>query len=173
MHAKPAYHASTDALSVLLSQNLDELRDDEEAIGEVSQMFQEERMSVVYWIKMLNEYYRRGSYDTADKLGEIGVQAFRERGDMQSCVPLWCMMASYAMMHSRTSAKTVLPQPRQYHVKGKPKVEWFQRATSLVTQAEQVDPRNGYVLDTKGMSERASKVRCADAFFSSQRTSIS
>ena len=116
-------------------QNLDELRDDE-TIHEVAEL--------------LNEYYRRGSIETAIKLGELGVEAFRSREDRESTVPLLCMMASYAMLQSRSAPKSVLPSPRQYKAKSDPKQTYFQKATSLVTQAEEIDARNGFVLDTKG-----------------------
>lgn len=133
----------------LLEINLDELRDDD-TIQEVAELFKTERTPVIFWIKILNEYYRRGSIETATRLGELGLEAFRSRGDSASTVPLLCMMASYAILHSRTAPKTVLPQPRQYHVKGQPKAYWHQKATALLNQADAIDNKNGFVLDTKG-----------------------
>ena len=85
-------------------------------------------------------------------LGELGLDAFRSRDDRQSTIPLLCMMASYAMLQSRSAAKTIISTPRQYKAKGDAKQIYFQKATSLVSQAEEIDARNGFVLDTKGVS---------------------
>ena len=136
--------------SELLEINLDELGG-EDSIADVVELFVAERTPVHFWINVLDEYaVRRGRVDIAEKLGEAGVAAFKERGDDRSTIPLLCMMASYHMHHSRSAPKTVLQKPKLYTVKGQPKQFHYNKATTLVTQAEAIDNRNGYVLDTKG-----------------------
>lgn len=134
--------------SELLEINLDELRDDE-SIGEIADLLESEQAPAQLWIKLLEEYQRRGSVDRAIELGERGVAAIKNRGDGQAAVPLLCMMASCVLMQSRSAPKTVLPNPKQFKVRTDPKQTYFNRATTLVTQAESLDPHNGYVLDTK------------------------
>lgn len=136
--------------SELLEINLDELRDDD-TVNELADLFTNEQCPVKFWVKLLNEYHRRGSVEKAIHLGERGIAAFKSRGDENSTIQLLCMLASYAMQHSRSAPKTVLQAPRQYKVKQDPKTMYFNKATSYITQAEQIQARNGFVLDTKGI----------------------
>lgn len=132
----------------LLVINLAELSDDSPA--EISELFKSEKTAVRYWIAVLDEYRRRGRTDIATQLGERAVEAFSERDDRESLVPLHCILASYAVRESRSAPKTVLPNPRQYTVKGEAKAALFQKAVGHITAAEAIDPQNGFVLDTKG-----------------------
>lgn len=135
----------------LLVINLSELSDDSPA--EISELFRTERTAVRYWIAVLDEYNRRGRTDIATQLGERAIEAFQERDDRESLVPLHCILASYAIRESRSAPKTVIPSPRQYTVKTEPKAAFFQRAITHITSAEAIDPQNGFVLDTKGEGE--------------------
>jgi hypothetical protein len=82
--------------------------------------------------------------------GNLAIEAFKEREDSNSLVPLHCMLASYAMVESRSAPKTVIQSPRQYTVKSEPKSHFFQKAIGHITAAEGIDSQNGFVLDTKG-----------------------
>lgn len=134
----------------LLVINLAELSDDSPA--EISELFRSEKTAVRYWIAVLDEYRRRGRTDIATQLGERAIEAFSERDDRDSLVPLHCILASYAVRESRSAPKTVIPSPRQYTAKGEPKAALFQRAIGHITAAEAIDAQNGFVLDTKGGS---------------------
>lgn len=137
--------------------NLDDLRDDQETLDEVSQMLIREGVPLKYWVWVMGEFHQRGNIQTAIAFGERGANAYRNRGQDENAARLLCMMATYAMLESRSAPKTALQTPRQYKVKSQPKTVYFQRATTFVSQAEQLLPRDGFVLDTKGLQDRQVK----------------
>lgn len=130
----------------ILEINLDELT--HESVPEIINLFNNENTPVAYWIKIAQEYHRRGRLDVASQLLEAGVAAFVD-AHPPSTIPLLCMLASIQMHLARSAPSKVLPSPQMYTAKGEPKAVYFNRATAFVTQAEKIDPRNGFVLDTK------------------------
>ena len=132
--------------SELLEINLDELTHD--SVQEIIDLFNAEATPVSYWLKIAQEYQRRGRLDVASQLLEAGVAAFVNAHE-PSTIPLLCMLASIQMHLARSAPSKILPSPQMYTAKGDPKATFFSKATAYVTQAEAVDPRNGFVLDTK------------------------
>lgn len=135
----------------LLVINLEELSDDSPA--EIAELLRSERTPVKYWLAIIDEYYRRGRLDVATRLAELGLQAFKERDERDpALVQLHCLLASYALLQSRSAPRTVIPNPRQYHVKSEVKNYFTSKAAEHIAAAELLEPQSGFVLDTKGGS---------------------
>ncbi|KIJ50411.1 hypothetical protein M422DRAFT_159950 [Sphaerobolus stellatus SS14] len=98
----------------------------------VLEVLLEGQCRVWQWTKLAGEYWRRGLFDSAEKLALAGIDFFRSVNGTSSLPPLYTLMANIRMARARQAPKKRLEGARRDVITEKLKDTYYQEAAGYL-----------------------------------------
>ncbi|CAH7670136.1 pol II transcription elongation factor [Phakopsora pachyrhizi] len=148
--------SNSSILEVPLNNNTESLELDltefcggEGSVEEIVGIFVQEKLAAKFWTRAAMEYWRRDLKDDAISLANQGIQALRDQGRPDECLPLLCQLVTFVICLARDMPSLKLEAPCYDIISPMQltKEEFLQKATHYMNDAIAINSRDILVLD--------------------------